>query len=55
MGGKLKVNPPIRSHAEMLELKQCFQNKQIECFASDHAPHLFLKMYTNFLLICFHL
>lgn len=40
LGSKIKVNPPIRSRAEVLELRQYFGQQMIDCLASDHAPHL---------------
>jgi dihydroorotase len=36
----LKVNPPIRSCAEKNELQNHLFKNNIDCFATDHAPHL---------------
>lgn len=39
-GSLIKMNPPVRSKEEVLELNRHFKNESIEIFATDHAPHL---------------
>lgn len=39
LGPFLKVNPPVRSAAEVLELREQLKSGLIDCFATDHAPH----------------
>lgn len=43
LGPLLKVNPPVRSKAEMLALRSAFGQGAIEVFATDHAPHTLLE------------
>lgn len=38
-GSLIKVNPPVRSIAEVEKLRQFFQSGQVDCFGTDHAPH----------------
>jgi dihydroorotase len=38
-GGFLKMNPPIREEAQVQRLQQQFADKEIEIYATDHAPH----------------
>jgi dihydroorotase len=39
LGGFLKVNPPVRSPEEVVDLRRYFARGAIDCFATDHAPH----------------
>ena len=38
-GAFIKANPPIRSSFEVSDLKESLLRKEIDCFATDHAPH----------------
>lgn len=40
LGGYLKVNPPVRSLAEVMDLRQHLACGHIDIIATDHAPHL---------------
>jgi dihydroorotase len=35
----LKMNPPLRSRADMLALRDALADGTLDCIASDHAPH----------------
>lgn len=39
LGSRIKVNPPVRSYDETIQLGQYFRDGAIDCFATDHAPH----------------
>ena len=39
LGSKIKVNPPVRSAAEVSKLKEKLAEGRIDCFGTDHAPH----------------
>ncbi|MGE0173518.1 MAG: amidohydrolase family protein [Oligoflexales bacterium] len=38
-GGFLKMNPPIRDEAQVERLRKQFAQREIEVYATDHAPH----------------
>jgi dihydroorotase len=42
-GGRIKVNPPVRSEAERNELLSLLAQGKADCFATDHAPHSSLE------------
>ena len=39
LGARAKVNPPLRSPTERTDLWQAVLDKEVDMFASDHAPH----------------
>jgi len=39
IGNNAKLNPPLRSEKERSELWQVLQRGEIDCIATDHAPH----------------
>ncbi len=39
LGPFLKVNPPVRSHDEVVQLRRYVAEGLIDIFATDHAPH----------------
>ena len=39
LGDYVKVNPPLRSYDEMMELRNLWINGEVPVLASDHAPH----------------
>lgn len=39
LGDFIKVNPPLRSHEHMIELRHLWVNGKVPIIASDHAPH----------------
>ena len=34
-----KVNPPLRTEADVAELRRALADGTIDCVATDHAPH----------------
>jgi allantoinase len=38
LGGKLRINPPVRKKADSAKLWRKLQYGEIECVSSDHAP-----------------
>ncbi len=40
LGPFLKVNPPVRSMADVKKMREHFAAGRIDIFATDHAPHL---------------
>ncbi len=39
LGGRAKVNPPLRSAMDARALRDAVRAGTIDCFATDHAPH----------------
>ncbi len=37
--GRFKMNPPLRSRADMEALAEAFVSGTVDCLATDHAPH----------------
>jgi len=35
----VKVNPPLRTEADVAELRRALADGTIDCVATDHAPH----------------
>jgi dihydroorotase len=36
---RFKVNPPLRTHADVAALREALKDGTIDCVATDHAPH----------------
>jgi dihydroorotase len=48
IGSAAKVNPPLRTHADVAALRQGVRDGSIDACASDHAPHTDAEKSTDF-------